>query len=635
MERKIKTKKEYHLLTALRALGFVGVSLFHRFSHVIPGGYLAVIIFLTLSGFLTMMGADNKKTISLEKFLSSFVNKYIRLIGPVLFIMAIVMGFSLFFAREVFDDSIKSVIPVALNFENIWKIIANEDYFNQLGNFNIFNHLWYVSMYMQFIAIFMLVDALTKKYKDNFKLMVYGILTIISFVSMLALAKENTDITRIYNGIETRFSAFSLGAFLYLLNKNYLSKIKFTRKFLRLSSIILLVLTIIPYVFVNGKDIASYRAFFIVYTIIVGLLILSLFNYEKNHYKQRKNNIYRRIISYIGDRSYFLYLWQYVAQIFAVYFLDDLNIFFTVILEIIMIFILSEISYMIFKNKRTNLRIALISIIFLIIFRITSLAIGNAKEKEIANLRKEITANEEEIKRRNEQAKKSQKRKSNKDKKDPIDDKEEGPSSQSAQIKNIKDVQTKTLDDFDKDSANDNFTEKAYDNFDFSQNELDYLTSLSVTSVGDSVIINADSYIRKFIPNFYLDGEVGRDMVDGPEVLSKVKENVGLGDIILISLGSNGSANHDDMDKIMEIADGREVYFVNTSHTQSYMDYVNNSIKEYCDSHEKAHLVDWRSYIKDREDYLAADRTHPNVPGSDAFAKLIMRKILNVNKVQD
>ena len=123
-------------------------------------------------------------------------------------------------------------------------------------------------------------------------------------------------------------------------------------------------------------------------------------------------------------------------------------------------------------------------------------------------------------------------------------------------------------------------------------------------------------------------------MVSGPEILSSIKENIGLADIIVISLGSNGSANHADMDRIMEIADGRDVYFVNTSHTQSYMDYVNNSIKDYCDSHDKAHMVDWRNYIKDKPDYLAADRTHPNIPGSDAFAKLIMRKILNVNKVQ-
>jgi len=616
MQRRIKTKKEYHLLTALRALGFVGVSLFHRFSHIFPGGYLAVIIFLVLSGFLTMMGADNKKNIDFKKSLSIFINKYIKILGPVLFIMAIVMAFSLAFAREVFDDSIKSVIPVALNFENIQKILINEDYFNQLGNFNIFNHLWYVSIYMQFIAIFMVIDGFTKKLNDNAKLIVHLLITFVSFILMISLAKSNSDITRIYNGIDTRISAFTFGVSLYLLNKIYLSKLKFSESFLKIGGISLGVLCVIPFFLVNGKDIRSYKFIFIAFTIIAGLLTLTLFNYEKNYYKSRKNRF--QLISYIGDRSYYLYLWQYVVQIFSVYFLHGMNNFLVAIIEIFAIFILSELTYIIFKNKKINLSLIMISILALIGLRITSASIGNAKEKEIAELRKEITTNEELIKKRNEEAKKKSSVKSN-DKKEVKD-------------KSIDEVDTKTLDALDK-KDNHNFEEKAYDDFEFTENELDYLSKISITSVGDSVIINADSYIRKYIPNFYLDGEVGRDMVSGPEVLSAIKENVGLGDTVVISLGSNGSANYNDMERIMEIADGRDVYFVNTSHTQSYMDYVNNSIKEYCDSHDKAHMVDWRNYIKDKPDYLAADRTHPNIPGSDAFAKLIMRKILNVNKI--
>lgn len=632
MQRRIKTKKEYHLLTALRALGFVGVSLFHRFSHIFPGGYLAVIIFLLLSGFLTMMGADNKKNIDFKKSLYIFINKYIKILGPVLFIMAIVMGFSLAFAREVFDDSIKSVIPVALNFENIQKILINEDYFNQLGNFNIFNHLWYVSMYMQFIAIFMVIDGFTKKLNDNVKLIVHLLITIVSFILMISLGKNNSDITRIYNGIDTRISAFTFGVFLYLLNKNYLSRIKYSESFLKISALVLGLLTVIPFFFVDGKDISSYKFIFIAYTLIVGLLTVVLFSYENTYYKARKNKY--QLVSYIGNRSYYLYLWQYIVQILSVYFLHGLNNFLVVIIEIFAIFILSELTYIIFKNKKINLILIMISILALISLRITSASIGNAKEKEIAELRKEITANEEEIKKRNEEAKKN-KEKQEKEKETTSESESETetethdePIDQNA----IGEVDTKTIDELDQADDAD-FEEKAYDDFEFTENELDYLSKISITSVGDSVIINADSYIRKYIPNFYLDGEVGRDMVSGPDILSAVKENVGLGDIVLISLGSNGSANHADMERIMEIADNRDVYFVNTSHTQSYMDYVNNSIKEYCDSHDKAHMVDWRNYIKDKPDYLAADRTHPNIPGSDAFAKLIMRKILNVNKI--
>ena len=125
-----------------------------------------------------------------------------------------------------------------------------------------------------------------------------------------------------------------------------------------------------------------------------------------------------------------------------------------------------------------------------------------------------------------------------------------------------------------------------------------------------------------------------RDMPEGPDRLLAIKNDIGLNDIILVGLGSNGSANDSDMEAIMDISDGRDVYFVNTSHLESYMDQVNKNIKAFTDSHDKAHLVDWRSFVKDRDNLLAVDRVHPNVEGSTDYAELILRKILNVNKVE-
>lgn len=217
--------------------------------------------------------------------------------------------------------------------------------------------------------------------------------------------------------------------------------------------------------------------------------------------------------------------------------------------------------------------------------------------------KKNFSQNQEEIKKRNEDAKKI-KTKANSEK------------------------------NTSKEKENPNFKEKAYDDFNFTDKELSYLKGISITAVGDSVLMNVDSYLRDYVPNLYLDGEVGRDMPEGPDRLMAIKNDIGLNNIILVGLGSNGSANDSDMEAIMDIADGRDVYFVNTSHLESYMDQVNKNIKAFTDSHDKAHLVDWRSFVKDRDDLLAVDRVHPNVEGSTDYAELILRKILNVNKVE-
>lgn len=617
MRKKRKVKKEYYTLNILRAVAFLGVSLFHRYAHFVPGGYLAVIIFLTLSGFLTMRSSENKKEVSLK----SIIRKFISIMSPVYFIMAIAMVISIFFARDIFDDSIKSVIPVALNFENIRRILAGDDYFNQLGNFNIFLHMWYVSIYMQFIAIFTLIDRLiTRNNRNKTRLILYSIITIISFSLLIYFAKSPKNITRIYYGIDTRISAFSLGIILFLLGSYLKDKINLDRNTHKIINMGLGVLTILPFFFIDGSKISSYKVFFIAYTILVGLLILSLYNYEDMYLKDIKShNIPTDILLYIGDRSYFLYLWQYIVQIFFVYFIvGKINSFVSFLLEIIVLVMLSELTYKIFKRKSKQVNFLIISTGLLIVLSIVSLFIGNKKDKEIKELKKEIESNQSEIEKRNKASinnkKSSTKTSSEQKNKTNRKSRKKYPS-------------VKTIDP--------NFKAKDYDNFDFTDKEKEYLADLNVTAIGDSVIINADSYIRKYIPNFYLDGKVGRDMVDGPAVLSSVKQNVGLGDIVIVSLGSNGSANEKDLKQIMEISDGRDVYFVNTSHTQSYMDYVNKCLKEFTDKTPKAHLVYWREFIKDKPELLAPDRTHPNVEGADDFGKLIMREILNVNKISD
>ncbi len=623
MRKRRKLNKRYDYLTILRAIAFFGVSLFHTYSHFVPGGYLAVIIFLVLSGFLTLRTADRKNTGTLSKLKA----KFIGILSPVYLIMAISLIISFKFARNIFDDSIKSVLPVALNFENLRRIAAGDDYFNQLGNFNMFLHMWYVSLYMQFIAIFLLIDQyLLSPKKNNKRIVVYGLMTIISFILIIILGKSAEDITRIYYGITTRFSAFGVGILAYIINEKIDKDTIDLKVDLRIILSILGLLVIVPFFVVNGKNISSYHGFFIFYTLAVGILIAFLYNYEdKNRYLPKKHGIAYKILLYIGDRSFHFYLWQYIVQIFALYFFPSLmdNIILNLFIQFVFIIILGEISYQILKIRKLRRYILLTTMIIFVIFTITSKIIGNNKDDKINDLRKDIAESQEEIDKANKEI--IEKNKINKDK-NVERDKDNNKLEENSQANN-KVPETKKLDE--------KFVEKPYDDFNFTENELAYLSNLGVTAVGDSVIINADSYIRKYIPNFYLDGEVGRDMVSGPDILSSIKNNYGLADIVLISLGSNGSANEADLEKIMQIADGRDVYFINTSHTQSYMDVVNKSLSSFTEKNDKAHLVDWREFVKDRPDLLAPDRTHPNVEGSDDFAKLIMRKILNVNKVAE
>ncbi len=452
------------------------------------------------------------------------------------------------------------------------------------------------------------------------------ILSLISFGLSLYFAINNSPIIRIYYGTDTRIYAFFLGMAFYLLYLKYKDRLEVSQKSLRISIGLLSLCLFVPMFFINGEEIWIYRSFFLVYTLAFALMVLILYRYEIEYGSKFSQNILGGILEYLGRRSFYLYILQYVVQVFFSYFLINLleNKFLYYGLQFAWIIFLGEICHIIFDRKRINKYLILIPLAGLIILNIVSLAIGNQKEKDMAELKARFEQSEEEIKKNNESV---QKKNASEDKKEKEEEKDKEVSSAEKE-----DSYQKNLEKAKEDK---NFKEKPYDDFNFTENELNYVKDIHITAVGDSVLINIDKYLRKYIPNLYLDGVVGRDMVDGPNVLANIKNNVGLGDIILISLGSNGSANHNDMQTIMDLAEGRDVYFVNTSHLQSYMDKVNADMKEFVDKNPKAHLINWRAYVKDRPELLAVDRTHPNVEGSQAYADLVVRKILNVNKVSD
>ncbi|MBZ2385867.1 acyltransferase [Anaerococcus murdochii] len=626
VKRLTKRKVNFRYLNILRGFCLLTVSTYHLFGHALPGGFLAVIGFLVMSGFL-MEKANFNRDLTLQDISESLKRKAKKILPPIIFIAFISLVVALIFAREIFDDSARSSLAVIFGFENIRQIIAGASYFDRNGNFNLFVHLWYISLYIQFIVIFYLVKYLGGKIR-NISARIWGliILSLISFGLSLYFAINNSPIIRIYYGTDTRIYAFFLGMAFYLLYLKYKDRLEVSQKSLRISIGLLSLCLFVPMFFINGEDIWIYKSFFLVYTLAFALMVLILYRYEIEYGAKFSQNILGGILEYLGRRSFYLYILQYVVQVFFSYFLINLleNKFLYYGLQFAWIIFLGEICHIIFDRKRINKYLILIPLAGLIILNIVSLAIGNQKEKDMAELKARFEQSEEEIKKNNESV---QKKNASVDKKEKEEEKDKEVSSAEKE-----DSYQKNLEKAKEDK---NFKEKPYDDFNFTENELNYVKDIHITAVGDSVLINIDKYLRKYIPNLYLDGVVGRDMVDGPNVLANIKNNVGLGDIILISLGSNGSANHNDMQTIMDLAEGRDVYFVNTSHLQSYMDKVNADMKEFVDKNPKAHLINWRAYVKDRPELLAVDRTHPNVEGSQAYADLVVRKILNVNKVND
>ena len=627
----MKKYKQIDSFTFLRAIFILAICIFHSSVQILPGGFMAVIGFFVMSGFLMMKKLNSIEDFNLEEFKINIQKRFLKLMPSLIFVISLSLIIALIFSKIIFHDSIKASIPSALAFQNLYQIFKGGSYFTKNGYFSIFTHFWYISMQIQFILIFYLINYLLDKFKDKYKdkftskkirIYIFGLISIISILLMIIFSFDKNNISRIYYGPDTRINAIFIGAITYLLVDNFskiidLSKEKnFSPKYLLYA---LLFLSFILYFFVNGENLYTYRIIMPIYTLMQALLIGLLYTYEKENLisiNKKEMGFLKTILYYIGLRSYYIYMWQYIINIFISYAFAHTtkSRILAYILEIFLVLILSEITYIIFKKKFDLKKFFIISAVLILSMNVLANFIPNPKAEDMKNLEKRINDNKENIKKNNEKFLQVQKKKENKNK---------------LSNSNEKDKDKKENDNKKSEKKQITFEKKSYDDFNFTENEREFLKNTSITAIGDSVLINVDPFIREFNPNLYLDAEVGRQMTDGPKVLQDIKNKNGLGNIILVSLGSNGTLSEQNMLDILNISEGRKVFFVNTINSQSWEGPINARIKKFCDENQNAYMVDWYKFAKEKANLFAKDMVHPEVEGSKVYRNLIEREIIN------
>lgn len=636
----MRKQKQIDSFTFLRAIFIIAISIFHSSVQFLPGGFMAVIGFFVMSGFLMMKKLNTIDDYDFNEFKSIIKKRFKKLLPSLYFVISLSLVFALIFSRIIFHDSIKSSLPTALSIQNLYQIFKGGSYFTKNGYFDMFTHFWYISMQVQFILIFYLVNYFINKYKEKFeskniKIYVFALISAISILLMIIFSFDKNNISRIYYGPDARINAIFIGALAYLLI-DYFSKIfefakekNFSEKYILYA---LLFLTFIAYFFVRGENLYTYRIIMPIYTIIQALLIGVLYSYEKENkfvIKKKEMGIFKTFLYYIGLRSYYIYLWQYIISTFLSYAFahTSKSRIIAYILEIFIVLILSELTYVILNRKFDFKKYFIITSALILGLNALAFFIPNPKEKDMKELEKRISENQDNIKKNNEKYVKEQKKKENKE------NLEKSKNQLSNENKETDPKQNESNKEDENKNKEENkepvFEKKAYDDFNFTDKEKEFLKNTSITAVGDSVLINIDPFLREFNPNLYLDGEVGRQMTDGPKVLQDIKNKNGLGNIVLVSLGSNGTLSEQNMVDILNISEGRKVYFVNTVNSQSWEMTINSKIKKFCDENKNAYMVDWYKFAKEKANLFAKDMVHPEVEGSKAYRNLIEREIIN------
>lgn len=219
-------------LDGLRAVAVIAVILYHLDVPFAKGGLLGVGIFFTLSGYLItdiLLEAWTGRRLKLSQF---WLARARRLLPALLVMLVVVTAWVSLGAPDQLSDLRGLVVSSALFVSNWWVIVQDASYFDRFGPTSPLGHLWSLAIEEQFYIVWpwLLLLGLRvipsgdgrgkrgRRERIRPRLAIATlVLAFISIVLMAVLYKPDFDMTRIYEGTDTRAFGLLMGAALAMM----------------------------------------------------------------------------------------------------------------------------------------------------------------------------------------------------------------------------------------------------------------------------------------------------------------------------------------------------------------------------------------------------------------------------------
>ena len=147
--------------------------------------------------------------------------------------------------------------------------------------------------------------------------------------------------------------------------------------------------------------------------------------------------------------------------------------------------------------------------------------------------------------------------------------------------------------------------------------------SEAIWLTGDSVILGIRSAIAEIRPIIIVNARVGRQ---APELLEEMQRDVAkaAGSSVVMDLGNNDLLDPETVREIFTLAkESPRIVVVNTAVPRPYRDENNRIIQEVAAEFSNVRVVDWNSISKDHPEYFAPDGVHLVPTGVTAYVMAI------------
>lgn len=628
--RSQRTKKKRYItgFDGLRTLAVIGVIVYHLAPSSMQGGYLGVPIFFLISGYLvTYLLIQEWETHGGVNFLSFYQRRVKRLYPALVTMILGTTAYITLFQRNLLVNIRGTVVTNLVYVYNWFEINHGQSYFDRFSGESPFTHLWTLSIEGQFYLVWpIVVVGLLLLFRNQAKAAAVLMAGAIASAVAMAVLYDPNNLNRAYYGTDTRMFAILIGAAMafiwpaYKLRSNITQGHRFTLDTLGLVS---LLGTIVLFFKMNGQAVSTYRGGMFWFTLLAAVLVATV-----AHPGSDMNRILtNKLFSYIGKRSYGIYLYQFPVMIFYESRVSNIgnHPLLHAMIEVTLIMVVTEASYRLIENPLrhydygrifTDVRhlvkqpaahrvTTVLGGVAVLCFALT--AVGFVQQPAAAKptaLQKTITKRQAAAQKQNQAAAQKQK----------------ALAQAESKKKHDKAVA------FSKLSKKDQATAKTYF---LTADELTSSKQTPLTAIGDSVLLDDSGDIQRVFPGAVVDGQVGRQAAAMPGVIATLHQRGQMAKNVLVNIGTNGYVSADQADQIVQsIGRDHQIFWV-TVHvpTREWQNQVNARIHKTAKKYPNVHVIDWYAKAKDHSSWFVSDHVHPNDHGNRYYTSLIAKTI--------
>ena len=153
--------------------------------------------------------------------------------------------------------------------------------------------------------------------------------------------------------------------------------------------------------------------------------------------------------------------------------------------------------------------------------------------------------------------------------------------------------------------------------------------SSQITVIGDSVFLGAALEFKKLEKNSVIDAKISRQVCQALDVAKTLKKKGKLGDIVLISLGTNGPFHSKTGEALIDyLGTDKKIFWIDAySRKEKLPDSINQTIRKLAKKYKNLTVISWSKEGKKHPDWFYQDGTHLNSKGQKGFAKFICKNV--------